>query len=634
MKIRKLALCGCLATATGAFAQTQPVISFDANAASPGTVYPNLFGANHRYGVNASGSADPTTGLTYSTLVSQIQDTGITMLRFPGGTMANTYRWSNAIGPQAQRKNQVNGSQAYPIPLQSTFGPDEFGNLLDQTGAVGNLVVNFATSTASDAAHFVAYMTAPQGSGVVDGVDWAALRATNGHPAPYDIKYVEVGNEMDVGGEYYWMGGTPVTIDSSCSSNKVPCLYSFGGATSFSNQQAVALDSWQSSAALSTGAQNQTFYTMYPPVVPNSQTIFVAGAAWTATASLSTAGPSDQVYSFNPVSGAITFGDGAHGAIPPSGSKIAQTYQSGVHDSFNAYYTAIKVANSAVKVCASTGVPNVLGSTNPYDCAVMHEYANTPTTTTNIDDFFGESMLGMSQLGYNVKQMRTNINNTAGSNAPNIDILISEYGMNGASPSFAPHFLRSMGEAVFQGLALTAWMNDSVPGAERHCLTDYTFSASPVNTGVSYPDNVLFGGPGPQTIATPSALAMKLFKNYSGPTLMKSQVTNNPTRTLTSGHVLSSLVPIASRDAAGNSYLIVTNEDPENAVTATVQPTNVTYSSTATVETLASLSITDENSPTAPTTVQLVDQAANVGSSSFQWTFPAHSITAIHFSPH
>ncbi|MBC8733424.1 alpha-L-arabinofuranosidase C-terminal domain-containing protein [Paraburkholderia sp. UCT2] len=634
MKLRKLALCGCLTIATSAYAQTQPTISFDAGAASPGTVYPNLFGANHRYGVNASGSADPATGITYATLVSQIQSVGITMLRFPGGTMANTYRWSNAIGPQAQRKNQVNGNQAYPIPLQSTFGPDEFGNLLDQTGATGNLLVNFATSTAADAAHFVAYMTAPQGAGIVDGVDWAAMRAANGHTAPYNITYVEVGNEMDIGGEYYWMGGTAVTVNSSCSSSKVPCLYSYGGTTSFSNSQVVAPDSWQSSASLSTGAQNQTFYTMYPPVVPSSQTVFVAGTAWTAVASLSTAGPSDQVYAFDPVSGAITFGDSVHGAIPASGKKITETYQSGVHEGFNAFYTAIKAANPAVKVCASTGVPNILGPTNPYDCAVMHEYAQTPTTTANIDDFFGESMLGMSQLSYNVKQMRTNINNTAGSNAPNIDILISEYGMNGASPTFAPHFLRSMGEAVFQGLALTAWMSNSVPAAERHCLTDYTFSTSPVNTGVSFPDNVLFGGPGPQTIATPSALAIKLFKNYSGPTLMKSQVTNNPTRTLTSGHVLSSLVPIASRDASGNGYLIVTNQDPENAVTATVQPNNLTYVSTATVETLASPSITDENSPSAPTTVQLVDQVANVDGSSFQWTFPAHSITAIHFSPH
>jgi alpha-N-arabinofuranosidase len=309
------------------------------------------------------------------------------------------------------------------------------------------------------------------------------------------------------------------------------------------------------------------------------------------------------------------------------------TYKSGVHDGFNAYYAAIKAVNPSVKVCASTGVPNLLGPTNPYDCAVMHEYANSPTTPTNIDDYFGESMLGMSQLAYNVKQMRTNINNTAGSNASNIDILISEYGMNGASPSYAPHFLRSMGEAVFQGLALTAWMTNSVPGAERHALTDYTFSAAPVNTGVSYPDNVLFGGPGPQTIATPAALTMKLFKHYSGPTLMASQVTSNPTRTLTSGHVLSSIVPIASRDAAGNGYLIVINQDPENPVTATVQPNNLSHSSTALVETLASPSITDENSPSAPNTVQLVDQTANVGSSSFQWTFPAHSITAIHFSP-
>jgi alpha-L-arabinofuranosidase len=42
-------------------------------------------------------------------------------------------------------------------PQSSTVGPDEFGRLLDQTGAVGTITVNFATGTAREAADFVAY---------------------------------------------------------------------------------------------------------------------------------------------------------------------------------------------------------------------------------------------------------------------------------------------------------------------------------------------------------------------------------------------------------------------------------------------------------------------------------------------
>ncbi|MBR8302432.1 hypothetical protein KDW49_17130 [Burkholderia dolosa] len=620
-------LLGCV----GASAQT--VVTFNA-AAQTGTVHRGVFGANHRYGVYGSGSADPTTGITYPTLVSQIGDAGITMLRFPGGTMANTYHWYNAIGPQSQRKTQVNGNVNAAVPLDSTFGPDEFGNLLDRTGAVGNLMVNFATESAADAAHFVAYMTAPQGAGVVDGVDWAAMHAANGHVAPYNIAYVEVGNEMSLGNQTYWMTGTPVTINAACSSNKVPCLYAFGGTTSFTKQPVVAPDNWQSSASVSTGAPNQSFYVSYKPAVPGSQTIYVGSTAWTPVASLSSAGPTDQVYTFNPATGQITFGDGAKGAIPPSGSKITATYQSGPHDGFTAYYAAIKAVNPSVKVCASTAAPNVLGTANPFDCVVMHQYAPTLSSPTDIDEYFGERMLQVSALGGQVQSMRQTINSVLGTTqGPKVDILISEYGIQDPQPSYAPNFLRSMGAAIFEGLTLQAWMNHDIRAAERHALTDYTFGTPPVNTGVSLPDNVLFGGPGPQTIATPAALAMKMFTHFSGTTLVSSSTTNNPVRTLTSGQTLKALVPIASVDASGNGYLIVVNQDPETPVTATVQPQNLPHGASATVETLASTSITSDNTPSAPYTVQLADQVANVGTSTFQWTFPAHSITAFRFTP-
>ena len=128
-------------------------------------------------------------------------------------------------------------------PQASTVGPDELGKLLDETGAIGTVTVNFATGTAQEAADFVAYMAAPLGgpsSSPADPGYWATLRARNGHPAPYEVPYWEVGNEQSFPGQYGWRSGQLVSLGPgarSCPPGQVPtCLYAFGGTTAFSSQ--------------------------------------------------------------------------------------------------------------------------------------------------------------------------------------------------------------------------------------------------------------------------------------------------------------------------------------------------------------------------------------------------------------
>ena len=298
MNINKVKWCGILSALLCVPAVAQTIVGFDASTTT-GVITPLIYGANHRFGL--AGSGDPMDDWnTYPTLISQIVNTKISMLRFPGGTMANTYHWANAIGPKAQRQMQVNGNISAPVPIDSTFRPDEFGNMLNQTGATGDLMVNFATESSKDAAHFVSYMTAQQGAGTVDGVDWAALRASNGQTAPYNFSYVEVGNEYDGTTEEYWLTGTPVTVNgpATCSSTPVKCLYIYGGSTSFTKQAAVAPSNWQASASVSNGTAGQSFYARYSPVVAASQTVYVNGTAWTPVTSLSSAAPTAQVLYF------------------------------------------------------------------------------------------------------------------------------------------------------------------------------------------------------------------------------------------------------------------------------------------------------------------------------------------------
>lgn len=50
---------------------------------------------------------------------------------------------------------------------------------------------------ADEAADWVKYTNAPNdGSNPRGGVDWAAVRAANGHPEPYRVKFWELGNEL------------------------------------------------------------------------------------------------------------------------------------------------------------------------------------------------------------------------------------------------------------------------------------------------------------------------------------------------------------------------------------------------------------------------------------------------------
>jgi hypothetical protein len=54
---------------------------------------------------------------------------------------------------------------------------------------------------------------------------------------------------------------------------------------------------------------------------------------WSRVAELASAGPQDTVFHLDPQSGELTFGDGQHGAIPPTGTdNLRVSYRSGSGD--------------------------------------------------------------------------------------------------------------------------------------------------------------------------------------------------------------------------------------------------------------------------------------------------------------
>ncbi len=473
-----------------------------------GRISPLLFGSNLLWPNNAEGAFDPSTHSFYPTFVDEIRKLGVTVLRFPAGITADSFNWLHAIGPEPQRlPNEPYGMQNVQLsntccildgPAPSTVGPDEFGRLLDHTGSVGNIVVNFATGTADEAADFVAYMTAPYGeqpsSKPSDPGFWAALRAKNGHPTPYNVPFWEVGNEQDGYGQKGWRSGVIVSVGphrTVCSpAVMLICLYVFGGTTAFYGQPVGTLADELPSASYSTGLADQAFYVYFPPVVPGSQAIDVGGVPWQEVPSLSGAGPGEDVYQFDASNGEILFGNGTHGAIPPKGLLITAIYESGPHAGFIEFYRAMKAMNPHVHVCETEELKpvflQVMGKTYPYDCVELHLYAKPLDINAPIANYEQNLMGAPYTEGAKVVALQNAVRRYSGRNVP---VVITEYGqLITPRPNVDPEFNLSLDEGLLVASQLRQWIEHGILLAEKYLLTSTPF-LSDKPAGVSL-DNV------------------------------------------------------------------------------------------------------------------------------------------------
>jgi alpha-L-arabinofuranosidase len=120
-------------------------------------------------------------------------------VRWPGGCFADEYHWRKGIGPQ--RTVTLNPNWGAVIE-SNTFGTHEFMDFLDQIGAEAYLSVNVGSGTPQEAAEWLEYLTTAQPTTL------ANERTANGHPAPYKVAFLGIGNESwDCGGnmtpDYY-----------------------------------------------------------------------------------------------------------------------------------------------------------------------------------------------------------------------------------------------------------------------------------------------------------------------------------------------------------------------------------------------------------------------------------------------
>ncbi|NOZ03779.1 MAG: T9SS type A sorting domain-containing protein [FCB group bacterium] len=136
-------------------------------------------------------------------IMEKLVRTRPTCIRWPGGFIAEQYDWRDGIGdPDYRPTTLVYASdvrnQWYPELVPNQFGTDEFMQFLEDIGgAEPILTVN--SGYAIDGPLPQEYIT--------NAVNWVeycngdtttpfgALRAANGHPEPYNVKYWNIGNE-------------------------------------------------------------------------------------------------------------------------------------------------------------------------------------------------------------------------------------------------------------------------------------------------------------------------------------------------------------------------------------------------------------------------------------------------------
>jgi len=108
--------------------------------------------------------------------------------RWPGGNFASGYDWRDGIGDRDRRPPRKNPAWQGVEP--NDVGIHEYMNLMRILGADPYITVNSGLGDVKMAVEELQYANGPAGTPM------GKLRAANGHPEPWGVKFWSVGNEM------------------------------------------------------------------------------------------------------------------------------------------------------------------------------------------------------------------------------------------------------------------------------------------------------------------------------------------------------------------------------------------------------------------------------------------------------
>jgi alpha-N-arabinofuranosidase len=586
-------------------------------------ISPMLYGLNHRYLHSGYGVWDAEAQQIHPEVITRSLHIGVPVTRFPGGSVGSTYHWTDGIGPPDERPMGISGFNGEPA--SNEYGFDEQMLFMEQVGATTNVVVNFGTGTAQEAAAWVAYANGVVTDTTSIGVDelsvgwgsvghWAARREANQArlgitPHPYDIAYWEVGNELYGDWEYTWTHS--------------PLKYAAGGTAWQEDQRVVKEDDWRAGVSYSDGQPSQFFYVRYPPVVTGTQTITVAGVAWKEVVDLFAAGQDEAVYAFDPQQGEIRFGDGEHGRVPRAGAPILAGYESGPHDGFVDYDAAMKAVDPEIKVgsCFHSDVLlRALGEEHPYDFLAVHPYYSSGDRNGGgLAEAHLRTMAGPLIKQMDLEDLQAAVRLYAGDQANQVEIAITEHNLY-VSPrqTPTPHYGMSLDQGLFVADMVRTLIEFGVPLGDLHCLISRGGGEGWGNTAVlsDYPELIL----------RPAAYVLQLFSQHFAPVQVETQIDDAP---LLTGSVPALEVLASASESGHRLTLLAINKKATATITATVTISGFTPSPTATVHTLNGPDIAAFNDMGHATDVRTTEATISDVDQIFPYAFPAHSVTVI-----
>jgi alpha-N-arabinofuranosidase len=476
-------------------------------------------------------------------------------------------------------------------------------------------------------------MNAPVGANPNGGKDWAKVRTAGGHPAPYHVKWWEVGNETH--GNMTWTSGIP--------SDKRAKAYAFGGTSTFSNQMVGKPCNHIPANSLSDGTPSQVFAVYYPPVKPGSLTLTVDGKRWTRTNNLASAGPNEQVYEVVASTGKIIFGNDTDGAIPPKLAQIRVSYTSGPHAGYVDFYQAMKKVDPHIRVCWGTEHMDygVLGGKYPVDCVEDHLYSGNPPARVHSDVSWHDAMMHKADVkGAKVIHHQATLKKLY----PHANIVATEYGLLNSLKytAYGKHhqtykrgYLYSLDDGLYAGSMLIDFISAGIPLVNSENLAG-GMEPYPGDPRAGAKRWRFFGlsafGFYPHYLPQALGYVVSMFSNLMGPNQVTAKIINNPRRIpANADNKPYAVFRVVASKGNNSKYLtlIVVNRDPKRDITASIQTKQYKHRGTATVWTVNGRSVTAFNDPTHPKAVRLVKDQVQIGKGVFEYTFPAHSATAI-----
>lgn len=557
------------------------------------------FGINHRYGLNGYGTLDPSTMKVKDDFTKLYKKAGFGSIRYPGGGISNVFDWKTSIGPKEDRLKQINAYYKNKNALVPNFGLTEAGEFADETDSEIVYVYGTGKGDAKDAADLVEYLNAEVGDNPNGGTAWAEVRAKNGHPKPYNIRYFEIGNETQLGGED---GATSQQYWTAYVNGGAENAYTNGGKASFTKQYAVRKEDWKEASSHSDGSASQIFFmryarmkedktanykyyyqkdgASYDAVNKGSVSVFVNNEEWKLVTKdeMMTQSSTAKVAWIDYDDGSIHFGDGVHGMIPVKGEQVKVSYtvnrdgfvqmSQSIRDTMkqiNEYNAAHQIENKELNVYSSFESHGFIERMNNqhmnelYDGLVIHPYSGTPNGSSNTLDskqeFYWDSMKKGDSKGKFTKSFVDNMRKYDKTKVP----VISEYGIFRSSDPL----LLTQTHALYIARAIMDYVALGSPYIQKHCLVDWyteggstqqgVIQAVPMETG-----NTATGEGEFKFFSTPSANVFEMLNGNFGNEMISSKITE---KKITND--VNQYSVMTSKDEKGNVYAAIVNLNPE-----------------------------------------------------------------------